>query len=128
MFIPVTTGWPSLWLTGEIRIHHLTMIAFVSQKPSPEIVSLPCGWISETHAGEYLNSSMKREPAVHSDFPLLGGITSTKRNGKVLHPLYKLLTKCFYLKYFPLLLSPPSHFILYIFLLFIFFNILYCFI
>lgn len=37
MFIPVTTGWPSLWLTGEIRIHHLTMIAFVSQKPSPEI-------------------------------------------------------------------------------------------
>lgn len=63
---------------------------------------------------------MKREPAVHSDFPVLGGITSTNRNGKVLHPLYKLLTKCFYLKYFPLLLFPPSHFILYIFLLFIF--------
>lgn len=47
MFIHVTTGWSSLWLTEEMHIHHLTMIAFVSLKPNLQIKFL-------FHRDEYL--------------------------------------------------------------------------
>lgn len=71
---------------------------------------------------------MKREPAVHSDLPLLGGITFNKEKWEGPPSPVQAAHQMFLFKIFPSSPVPSFSFYFIYFFTFHFFNILYCFI